>query len=47
MQCLAERLPKASPVDILEARMVIEPGFADLVVARATETTCSGWRPSS
>jgi DNA-binding FadR family transcriptional regulator len=33
----AERLPKASPVDILEARMVIEPGFAELVVARATE----------
>ena len=26
-----------SPVDILEARMVIEPGFADLIVARCTE----------
>lgn len=26
----------ASPLDILEARMVIEPGFADLIVARAT-----------
>jgi DNA-binding FadR family transcriptional regulator len=28
---------KASPLDVLEARMAIEPGFADLVVARATE----------
>lgn len=25
-----------SPVDVLEARLVIEPGFADLLVARAT-----------
>lgn len=31
------RPPKVSPLDVLEARMVIEPGFADLVVARATE----------
>ncbi len=29
--------PRVSPVDVLEARMVIEPGFADLIVARATE----------
>lgn len=26
----------ASPLDVLEARMAIEPGFADLVVARAS-----------
>jgi DNA-binding FadR family transcriptional regulator len=26
-----------SPLDVLEARMAIEPGFADLLVARATE----------
>jgi DNA-binding FadR family transcriptional regulator len=26
-----------SPLDVLEARMAIEPGFADLVVARASE----------
>jgi len=25
-----------SPIDVLEARMVIEPGFSDLLVARAT-----------
>jgi DNA-binding FadR family transcriptional regulator len=31
------KLPKVSPLDVLEARMVIEPGFADLVVVRATE----------
>jgi DNA-binding FadR family transcriptional regulator len=31
-------LPKASPLDVLEARMAIEPGFADLVVGRATES---------
>ena len=29
-------LPHASPLDVLEARMAVEPGFADLVVARAT-----------
>ncbi len=28
---------KVSPLDVLEARMAIEPGFADLVVARASE----------
>jgi DNA-binding FadR family transcriptional regulator len=26
-----------SPLDVLEARMAVEPGFADLLVARATE----------
>lgn len=26
-----------SPLDVLEARMAIEPGFADLLIARATE----------
>ena len=26
---------RASPLDVLEARMVLEPGFADLIVARA------------
>jgi DNA-binding FadR family transcriptional regulator len=26
-----------SPLDVLEARMAIEPGFADLIVARASE----------
>lgn len=31
-----DRVPRASPLDILETRMAIEPGFADLVVARAT-----------
>jgi DNA-binding FadR family transcriptional regulator len=31
------KAPKVSPLDVLEARMTIEPGFADLVVARATE----------
>jgi DNA-binding FadR family transcriptional regulator len=34
----APPLPKASPLDVLEARMAIEPGFADLVVGRATES---------
>ncbi len=27
----------ASPLDVLEARMAIEPGFVDMLVARATE----------
>jgi len=31
------RLQHVSPVDVLEARMALEPGFADLAVARATE----------
>jgi len=30
-------IPNVSPLDVLEARVAIEPGFADLVVARATE----------
>jgi DNA-binding FadR family transcriptional regulator len=29
--------PSVSPLDVMEARRVIEPGFAELVVARATE----------
>lgn len=29
--------PVASPIDVLEARWAIEPGFADLVVSRATQ----------
>jgi len=29
--------PLASPQDVLEARLAVEPGFVDLVVARATE----------
>lgn len=33
---LADR-PPVSPLDVLEARMAVEPGFADLLVARATE----------
>lgn len=32
-----EELVAASPLDVLEARMAIEPGFVDLLVARATE----------
>jgi DNA-binding FadR family transcriptional regulator len=29
--------PFASPQDVLEARLAVEPGFVDLVIARATE----------
>jgi DNA-binding FadR family transcriptional regulator len=29
--------PVASPQDVLEARLAVEPGFIDLVIARATE----------
>ena len=28
---------KVSPLDVLEARLAIEPGFADLLIARATD----------
>ncbi|MCI1002726.1 FadR family transcriptional regulator [Ochrobactrum sp. C6C9] len=31
------QMPDVSPLDILEARLAIEPGMADLVVARATD----------
>ena len=30
-------VPVASPLDVIEARRVIEPGYAELVAARATE----------
>jgi DNA-binding FadR family transcriptional regulator len=29
--------PEASPQDVLEARLAVEPGFIDLVIARGTE----------
>ena len=32
----AGQLDQVSPLDVLEARMALEPGFADLVVARAS-----------
>jgi DNA-binding FadR family transcriptional regulator len=39
-QAIVEDLASStvSPLDILEARLVIEPGFADLLVARATQS---------
>lgn len=33
--------PAASPLDVMEARRAMEPGFADLFVARATEEDLS------